>query len=138
MSKCRSLLAAALAMALSSTAWADAASDARRHFDAIASGDVNAMMQDYAPGAQFQWVGGMLDGLYASDDTIRTLWTKFSTVQGKLAVSIPALQESTNPKGSTVVAKVMFEGKATLKVRYVLVYRDGKIVSEVWQVDPKL
>jgi len=138
MSKATSLLAAVLAMSLPSTAFADAASDARRHFDAIASGDVNTVMQDYGTGAQFQWVGGMLDGLYASDDTIRALWTRFSTAQGKLAVTIPDLQESTNPKGSTVVAKVVFEGKATLKVRYVIVYRDGKIVSEVWQVDPKL
>lgn len=138
MPKAQTLLAAVLAMTLSSSAFADAAADARKHFDAIASADVNAVMQDYGPGAQFQWVGGMLDGLYASDDTIRALWTKFSTAQGKLAVTVAELQESTNPKGSTVVAKVAFEGKATLKVRYVLVYREGKIVSEVWQVDPKL
>lgn len=25
-----------------------------------------------------------------------------------------------------------------IKVRYVLTYREGKIVSETWQIDPKL
>ena len=132
------LLVAALATAFSSAAFAGAGDDARKHFQSIASGDVAAVMQDYGPNAQFQWVGGMLDGLYASHDSIQALWTKFSTAQGPLTVTIPDLQESTNPKGSTVVAKVVFEGKAQLKVRYVLTYREGKIVGEVWQVDPKL
>ena len=35
-------------------------------------------------------------------------------------------------------ANVQFEGKAPIKVRYVLTFREGKIVSETWQVDPKL
>jgi hypothetical protein len=29
-------------------------------------------------------------------------------------------------------------GKNSIKVRYVLTYRDGKIASEVWQIDPNL
>jgi len=33
---------------------------------------------------------------------------------------------------------VLFEGKAPIKVRYVLTFRDGKIVAETWQIDPKL
>ena len=43
-----------------------------------------------------------------------------------------------NPKGSTVSANVQFDGKQPIKVRYVLTYRDGKVVSETWQIDPKL
>ena len=132
------LLAAVCAATLSGAASAGAADDARQHFQAIASGDVAAVMKDYAPNAQFQWVGGMLDGVYASPETIRGVWTQFSSAQGVLTVSVPELQESTNAKGSTVVAKVVFEGKAQLKVRYVLTYRDGKIAAETWQVDPKL
>lgn len=48
------------------------------------------------------------------------------------------LEESANPKGATVSANVQFEGKAPIKVRYVLTLREGKIVNEVWQIDPKL
>ena len=33
---------------------------------------------------------------------------------------------------------VEFKGKNTIKVRYVLVYRGGKLVNETWQIDPKL
>ena len=33
---------------------------------------------------------------------------------------------------------VLIEGKAPIKVRYVLTFREGKIVSETWQIDPKL
>jgi hypothetical protein len=37
-----------------------------------------------------------------------------------------------------VTANVTFQGKQPIKVRYVLTYRDNKIVSETWQIDPKL
>ncbi len=39
---------------------------------------------------------------------------------------------------SLAIAKVMFQGQSAIKVRYVLTYRDGKIVDEIWQIDPKL
>jgi hypothetical protein len=58
--------------------------------------------------------------------------------QGPLKVTVETLEESVNPKGSTVTANVLFVGKAPIKVRYVLVYRDNMIVSETWQIDPKL
>ncbi|MFG1351441.1 hypothetical protein [Xanthobacter autotrophicus] len=47
-----------------------------------------------------------------------------------------ALSEAANPKGATVTADVAFAGKSTVKVRYVLVYRDGKLIDEIWQVNP--
>lgn len=58
--------------------------------------------------------------------------------QGPLKVTVETLEESVNPKGSTVTANVLFVGKAPIKVRCVLVYRDNMIVSETWQIDPKL
>ncbi|MDS4021667.1 MAG: nuclear transport factor 2 family protein, partial [Candidatus Competibacter sp.] len=58
--------------------------------------------------------------------------------QGELTVKVSNVQESANPKGATVIANVVFGGKNDIKVRYVLVYRDGKIVGEVWQIDPNL
>ncbi len=128
---------AALALAAGS-AVAAPADDARTHFQAIGAGDVQIVMRGYADNAQFNWVGGPMDGTYASRDTIRGVWEKFTKSQGPLKVSVDKLEESANPKGSTISANVLFEGKAPIKVRYVLTFREGKIVSETWQIDSKL
>ena len=114
------------------------ADDARAHFQAIGSGDVQTVMSGYADNAHLNWVGGPLDGTYDSRDVIRGVWEKFTKSAGPLKVSVDKLEESANPKGSTVSANVQFEGKAPIKVRYVLTFREGKIVSETWQIDPKL
>lgn len=114
------------------------ADDARAHFKAIAAGDVAAVMQSYAPEAQFQWVGGPLDGAYSTQQAIKDVWSKFTGSQGALKLTVGALEESANPRGATVSANVLFEGKAPIKVRYILTYREGKIVNEVWQIDPNL
>ena len=95
-------------------------------------------MRGYADNAQFNWVGGPLDGTYTSPEAIRGVWSKFTGSQGLLKVSVDKLEESSNPKGSTVSANVVFEGKSPIKVRYVLTYREGRIASETWQIDPKL
>jgi len=135
-----SLLAASAAtlMLAAGSAFAGPADDARTHFQAIASGDLPIVMRGYADHAQFNWVGGPLDGTYATSDAIRGVWTKFTQSQGPLKVSVGQIDESANPKGATVSANVLFEGKAPIKVRYVLTFREGKIVSETWQIDPKL
>lgn len=132
-----SLLALA-ALTLSASALAGPADDARAHFQAVAAGDVARVMQGYAEQAQFNWVGGPLDGTYSGSDAIRGVWSKFTQSQGPLKLSVDKLEESANPKGATVSANVLFEGKAPIKVRYVLTLREGKIVSETWQIDPKL
>ena len=123
---------------LASSAFAAPADDARSHFQAIGAGDVAAVMSGYATQAQFNWIGGPLDGTYSTQEAIRGVWSKFTQSQGALKVSVSQLEESANPKGSTISANVQFEGKTPIKVRYVLTYRDGKIVSETWQIDPKL
>lgn len=130
-SACTLLLAAGGAIAAP-------ADDARAHFQAIGAGDVQVLMRGYADSAQFNWVGGPLDGTYGSPAAIQGVWEKFTKSQGPLKVSVGQLEESANPKGSTISANVQFEGKAPIKVRYVLTYREGKIVSETWQIDPKL
>ena len=132
---------AACATALLFTAGAATAApvdDARTHFQAIGSGDLAVVMRGYADNAQFNWVGGPLDGTYTSPAAIQGVWEKFTKSAGPLKVSVDKLEESANPKGSTVSANVQFEGKAPIKVRYVLTFREGKIVSETWQIDPKL
>lgn len=131
------LLATALAFSAAAS-FAGPADDARTHFNAIASGDLQVLMRGYADNAQFNWIGGPLDGTYTSAEAIRGVWSKFTGSQGPLTVRVDKLEESANPKGSTVSANVVLEGKAPIKVRYVLTYRDGRIVSETWQIDPKL
>ncbi|SCU74686.1 conserved exported hypothetical protein [Cupriavidus necator] len=132
------LLVSTLALA-SVTAFAgQPAADAKAHFQAIASGDVALLMRGYADNAQFNWVGGPLDGTYAGAEAIRGVWEKFTKAQGPLKVSVDQVEEAVNPKGASVTANVVFEGKQPIKVRYVLTYRDARIVSETWQIDPKL
>lgn len=134
----RPLFGAALLAALVSPAVAGSAEDlARAHFKAIAAGDVGAVVDQYAPDAHFQWIGGPLNGAYAGTDKIKEVWTKFSK-NAPLDLSYGKIEESVNDKGATVVANVQFEGKSAIKVRYVLVYREGKLVNEIWQIDPKL
>ncbi|GAB2861690.1 hypothetical protein GCM10027277_33010 [Pseudoduganella ginsengisoli] len=129
---------AALLLSLSAAAFAGPADDARAHFAAIGAGDVDKVMGAYAEQASFDWIGGPLDGRYSGAKDIRALWEKFAKAQGTLKVSVDKVEEAANPKGSTVTANVLFEGKQPIKVRYVLVYRDGKIVGETWQIAPAL
>lgn len=112
--------------------------DANAHFQAIAAGNVEQVMAGYAGDAVFQWVGGPLDGAYRGSESIHGVWAKFAKANAPLTVKIDQLAESANPKGATVTANVTFTGKSTIKVRYVLTYRDGKLVNEVWQIDPNL
>lgn len=109
---------------------------AKSRIDAIASGDLAAVTNAYGPGAILHWVGGPLDGSYAAPDAIKQVWSKFFAAQGAQKASVAAVSEATNPKGATVTADVAFAGKSTVKVRYVLVYRDGQLVDEIWQVNP--
>ena len=51
-------------------------------------------------------------------------------------LDVKGLEEAVNPMGATVTANVVFKGKGPIPVRYVLVYRDGKVISEVWQINP--
>lgn len=131
-------LVAAVLFSLPAAVFAGPADDASAHFKAVAVGDVEQIMQAYAANASLQWVGGPLDGAYAGSDKIRETWEKFAKANAPLEVAAAKLEESANPKGSTVTANVEFKGKAAIRVRYVLVYREGKLVNEVWQIDPKL
>ena len=115
-----------------------AGDNAQAHFRAIAGGQVETLLNHYADNAALEWVGGPLDGHYAGKTALGEVWGKFAKAQGELTFKVSNVQESANPKGATVTANVVFGGKNDIKVRYVLVYRDGKIVGEVWQIDPNL
>ncbi|WP_426176691.1 nuclear transport factor 2 family protein [Massilia sp. TWR1-2-2] len=131
--------AAILSLASIGFAFASPVSDAAQvRFAAIGGGDTSIIMRGYAENPQLTWVGGPLDGVYAGDSAIRATWEKFGKAVGPARVTVLALEESANPKGATIVAKVQFDGKTQVKVHYVLTYRDGKLVNEIWQIDPKL
>lgn len=112
------------------------APDAQMHFKAIAGDNVSGIMQQYAPGATFYWIGGPLDGSYTGRKAIKSVWEKFSHASGKMTEKATDILVSTDSKGMTVTANVEFTGKKTIPVRYVLVYRNRKIVDEVWQIAP--
>jgi hypothetical protein len=46
--------------------------------------------------------------------------------------------QQANPKGATLEAAAEYGGPATIKVQHVLVYRDGELTTEIWQVAPAL
>jgi hypothetical protein len=132
------LLPLAVMTLASGVAAASPAHDAEQHFRAIASGDVAKIMQQYAGNTTFEWIGGPLNGTYNSKSAIKTVWTKFSKAVAPKQFKISYLFPAANGDGQTVTANVEFEGHKNIKVRYVLVYRMGKIVDEIWQIDPKL
>jgi ketosteroid isomerase-like protein len=136
--KFKQMAAAAAFTLISASAFAGPADDAKAHFQAIAGGDLDKIMANYSGNAVFQWVGGPLDGTYEGAEAIRNVWSKFAKANAPLTVTTDQVAESANPKGTTVTANVTFSGKNTIKVRYVLTYRDGRLVNEVWQIDPKL
>jgi hypothetical protein len=130
---------AVLLLTVAGTAFAGPFSDkAEGHFLAIATGNLEKLAGEYRPDVTLQWVGGPLDGVYSGEAKVNEVWGKFTKSQGELSRRVTLLTENANPKGATVTANVEFQGKAAIKVRYVLTYRDGKIVNEVWQIDPNL
>ena len=131
-------LAACALVMLSGTAHAGPADDARQHFEAIGAGNIDQLASAYTADSRLYWIGGPLDGVYTGADGIGAVWQKFSKAQGPLKVTVDKLEEAGNPKGATVTANVMFEGKQPIKVRYVLTYREGKLVAETWQIAPDL
>lgn len=137
-SKLSHALAALVLAAGAGAAHASAADDTERHIRAIAAHDMDTLISDYAEGATMVWIGGPLDGTYRGEAQLRELWAKFAKAQGPLEVAVAQVQENANPKGATVSANARYRGAAQTKVRQVVVFRDGKIVSEVWQIDPAM
>ena len=131
-----SLALASLALASPALA-ASPAELASQHIDAVATGDVGKITSQYTDRSWLSWVGGPLDGTYLGSSQIAGVWDKFAK-QAPLKAAIHDMKENGNPAGTTVTADVVFQGKATIKVHYVMLYRGDKLVDEIWQIDPKL
>lgn len=111
---------------------------AEAHLKAVAAGNVDAVMQAYGDDPWMDWVGGPLDGRYRGAEALRQLWTKFAAANDNQPRSLQrtVITQNANPKGVTLTAVAEYAGKTTVRVRHVLVYRDTRLVSEVWQIDP--
>jgi hypothetical protein len=132
------ILAVLASVGTAATAFAETPVNlAHQHLDAIAAGDVAKITSQYSTGSWLSWVGGPLDGTYFGQQQIGDVWGKFAKAQAALKPAIGELRESANPAGSTVTADVTFSGKMVIKVRYVMLYRGGQLIDEVWQIDPK-
>ena len=83
------------------------------------------------------WVGGPLDRTYVESAQIARVWGKF-TKQAPLKAAIHDMIGNGNPAGTQMTADVVFAGKATTKVHYVMLYRGDKLIDKIWQIDPKL
>ena len=122
---------------LNTTSIASTISQAKVHFNSIAQADISKLMGQYEADSRLDWIGGPLDGSYSGEE-LRTVWSKFTKALGNMNVEILDISEDTNAKGTTITAKVLFKGKKTIPVRYVLVYRDNRIINEIWQISPAM
>lgn len=113
---------------------------ARAHLDAIAAGDLEGLMRDYAEDAYLDWVGGPLEGRYRGKAQIRALWEKWiGANKGQpRPVQRGALTAFANKTGASIEAKAAYEGAVPVKVWHVLTYRDGELDTEIWQIAPAL
>jgi len=111
---------------------------AEAHLKAIAAGNVDAVMSAYGDEPYMDWIGGTLDGRYRGSDAMRELWKKFAANNDNQARTLQrsTITQSGNPKGVTLTVNAEYVGKTTVRVHQVLVYRDMKLVSEIWQIDP--
>jgi ketosteroid isomerase-like protein len=113
---------------------------AKAHLEAVAAGDLDALMRDYAPDAYMDWVGGPLDGRYQGEAAIRLVWQKFIAAnEGQpRTAKFGKLESYANPKGASIEAAATYGGKTPVKVWHVLTYRDGVLATEIWQISPSL
>jgi ketosteroid isomerase-like protein len=113
---------------------------AKAHLDAVAAGDLESLMREYADDAFMEWVGGPLDGRYHGKQAIHDVWQKFiASNAGKARpAKFSKLEAYANPKGTSVKAEAEYGGATPVKVWHVLTYRDGSLATEVWQIAPAI
>lgn len=113
---------------------------ARAHLEAVAAGDLNVLTRDYADDAYMDWVGGPLDGRYRGKTAIAEVWKKFIALNhGKpRPARFDKAESYANPAGVSIATVAEYGGEKPVKVWHVLTYRDGQLVTEVWQISPTI
>lgn len=109
----------------------------RARIASIAKGDTAAVAGAYGDGAVLHRLGGLLDGIYEGAE-IKAVREEFAKVQPILTANVMDLSEALNPKGATVTANVVSSRKDKIPVSYDMMFREGKLTDEIWQVDPAL
>jgi ketosteroid isomerase-like protein len=139
---CLALAVVALTATLSPAALAGPLDEAkaRAHLDAVAAGDIEGLMRDYADDAYLDWVGGPLDGRYRGKAEIRAMWQKFIKAnEGKpRPAELGKLSAFANAKGASVQAKASYGGITPVKAWHMMTYREGELTTEIWQIAPSL
>jgi len=92
---------------------------AKAHLEAVAAGDLDALMRDYADDVYMDWVGGPLDGRYRGKAEIRTVWQKFIAANaGKPRTAKFSKSDAyANPKGTTVEPRAKYSAPPAGKVQ---------------------
>lgn len=131
----RFLFLVCLALSLPAIAGKLDEAKAKAHVQAIAAGDLEAVMRDYPEQAFMEWVGGPLDGQYRGKEAIAAVWKKFFAAnEGKpRPAKFAELEAYSSPKGASIEITAEYGGKTPLKVWHVFVYRDGVLAAEIWQ-----
>jgi ketosteroid isomerase-like protein len=113
---------------------------AQVHLNAVAAGELDALMRDYEDDAYMDWVGGPLDGRYRGKSEIRAVWQKFiaANAGNPRPVKFSKLEAHSNAKGATVHASAEYGGTTPVKVWHALTYRDGSLSTEIWQIAPAI
>jgi ketosteroid isomerase-like protein len=113
---------------------------AKAHLKAAADGDMDAVMRDYTEDAYMDWVGGKLDGRYRGKAAIGDVWKKFIANGGgkPRPVTFGKLTSHSNPTGTSVEMAAEYGGEKPVKVWHVLTYRDGQLMTEIWQIAPAI
>ena len=110
------------------------------HLQAIAAGDVEALVRDYREDAFLDWIGGPLDGRYRGKAAIREVWKKWAAANDGLPRTgrFGKIEQQANPKGASLKVSAEYAGKTSVKVWHVLVYREGELATEIWQIAPDM
>ena len=112
----------------------------KAHLEAVAAGDFDALMRDYADDAYMDWIGGPLEGRYHGKKAIGEVWRKFIAANGgkPRPAKFGTPVSYSNPAGTSVETAAAYDGTKPVKVWHVLVYRDGSLNTEIWQIAPNL
>jgi len=139
---CLALAVVALSYSLAPAALAGPLDEAkaRAHLDAVAAGDIDALMRDYADDAYLDWVGGPLDGRYRGKAEIRAMWQKFIKANDSKPrpASFGKLTAFSNAKGASVQARAAYGGTTPVKAWHMMTYREGELTTEIWQIAPAM
>ncbi|WP_372521714.1 nuclear transport factor 2 family protein [Sulfuricaulis sp.] len=113
---------------------------AKAHLQAVASGDMDALMRDYTADTYMDWVGGPLDGRYRGKEAIGEVWKKFIANNGgkPRPAKLGKMESYSNPKGTSFAVSAEYGGEKPVKVWHALIYRDGQLMTEIWQIAPAI